>query len=127
MDRFTQILVDILATALSTALLLLIRSGIAWLGTKVKSEKIQLALQEFQTVLEDGIGYVEQTFVRLAKEGGTWNKESQGEALQNCIEYIKDNLTDTTLELLTEDKEDIENWLIGKIESRISYSKPPQG
>ena len=118
-----DIITDIIATALAVAALALIRSGVAWLSAKIKSEKIQLALQEFQTVLEDGIGYVEQTFVRLAKENGTWNTTSQQEALGACIDYIKGNLTQKAYELLTEDKEDIEDWITAKIESYISYSK----
>ena len=118
-----EIIIDIIATALAVAALALIRSGVAWLSAKTKSEKIQLALQEFQTVLEDGIGYVEQTFVRLAKAGGTWNGTAQQEALHTCIDYIKDNMTQKAFELLTEDKEDIEDWITAKIESYISYSK----
>ena len=118
-----DIIIDIIATALAIAALVLIRSGIAWISAKTKSEKIKLALQEFQTVLEDGIGYVEQTFVRLAKENGTWNTTSQQEALGACIDYIKGNLTQKAYELLTEDKEDIEDWITDKIESYISYSK----
>lgn len=123
MDKLTQILVDIIATALAAALLGLIRAGIAWLGTKVQSEKIQIALQELQTVLEDGVGYVEQTFVRLAKEGGTWDGAAQAQALQTCLEYVQNNLTEKTFEILTEDKEDIESWLTAKIESYIQSLK----
>lgn len=126
MEKFNQILIDIIATALATVLICFVRSGIKWLSTKVESEKIRLALQELQTVLVDGIGFVEQTFVRTAKAGGTWNEDTQREALQACIEYIKNNLTQKTVELLTEDKEDIEAWLTGKIESQIAYTKPPQ-
>lgn len=118
-----DIIIDIIATALAIAALALIRSGIAWLGAKTKSEKIQLALQEFQTVLEDGVGYVEQTFVRLTKAGGTWNATTQKEALETCVDYIQNNLTQKAYELLTEDKEDIEDWITAKIESYISYSK----
>lgn len=118
-----DIITDIIATALAVAALALIRSGVARLSAKTKSEKIQLALQEFQTVLEDGIGYVEQTFVRLAKENGTWNTTSQQEALGACIDYIKGNLTQKAYELLTKDKEDIEDWITAKIEAYISYSK----
>ena len=121
--QITQILVGIIATALATALICLIRSGIAWVGTKCKSERTQLALQEFQTVLEDGVGYVEQTFVRLAKAGGTWNSAAQSAALQDCMEYIKNNLTQKTLGILAEDKDNIEEWIEAKIESYISYQK----
>lgn len=118
-----EIIIDIIGTALAAATLALIRSGIAWIGAKTKSEKIRLALQEFQTVLEDGVGYVEQTFVRLAKAGGTWSATTQKEALETCVDYIQNNLTQKAYELLTEDKEDIEDWITAKIESYISYSK----
>lgn len=118
-----DIIIDIIATTLAVAALALIRSGIAWIGAKTRSEKIQLALQEFQTVLEDGIGYVEQTFVRLAKADGKWDSNTQKEALEACIEYIQNNLTQTAYELLTEDKENIEDWITAKIESCIAYSK----
>jgi hypothetical protein len=126
MEKFNQILIDILATALATVLICFVRAGIKWLGTKVESEKIRLALQELQTVLEDGIGFVEQTFVRVAKEGGTWDKAAQEEALKLCRDYVLGNITDKTLNLLTEDKEEIVSWLTAKIESQIHYSKPPQ-
>lgn len=118
-----DIIIDIIATTLAVAALALIRSGIAWISARTKSEKIQLALQEFQTVLEDGIGYVEQTLVRLAKADGRWNSNTQKEALEACIEYIQNNLTQTAYELLAEDKENIEDWITAKIESYISYSK----
>lgn len=118
-----DIIIDIIATALAVAALALIRSGIAWISAKTKSEKIQIALQEFQTVLADGIGYVEQTFVRLAKADGTWNETTQKEALNTCIDYIRGNLTQKAYELLTEGKEDIEDWITAKIESHLSYLK----
>lgn len=123
MEKITQILIDIIGTALATALICLIRAGVAWISTKVHSEKIQLALQEFQTVLIDGVGYVEQTYVRLAKQEGTWDKNTQENALAMCIDYIKNNLTQTTLELLTEDKEHIEAWIESKIEAQIQMQK----
>ena len=74
-------------------------------------------------MLEDGVGFIEQTFVRLAKEGGTWNTTTQREALEDCIKYIQSNLTQKTLDILTEDKEDIEDWIEAKIEAYIQYDK----
>lgn len=121
--NFRDILIEILSTALTAALICLIRSGIIWIGTKTKSEKIRTALSEFQTVLEDGVGYIEQTYVKLAKETETWNREEQVYALNSCIKYIKKNLTQKTLDILTEDKKDIEEWITAKIESYISSLK----
>lgn len=126
MEKFNQILIDIIATALATVLICFVRAGISWISAKVESEKIKLALQELQTVLEDGIGFVEQTFVRVAKDNDTWDKESQQKALEKCRDYVLSNLTDSTLNILTNDKEEIMSWLTAKIESQIHYSKPPR-
>lgn len=123
MNTITQILIEILSTAVATALICLMKAGVDWIGTKCKSEKVQLALQEFQTVLEDGVGYIEQTLVRTAKESNTWNIASQKEALASCIEYIKENVTEKAWDILTEDKDDIEAWVEAKIEAYIQYQK----
>lgn len=123
MNQITSILIEIIATALATAIVCLIKAGVDYLRAQSHSEKVQLALQEFQTVLEDGVGYVEQTFVRLAKTEGTWDKETQQQALKTCVEYVQDNLTRTTLDILTEDKTDIQAWITAKIESWIQNIK----
>lgn len=123
MQYITNILVDIVATALATVVLCLMKSAINWISIRCKHEKVALALQEFQTVLEDGVGYIEQTFVRTSKSDGTWDKASQINALESCIAYIKDNLTQKSLEILTEDKVDIETWITAKIEAYISSLK----
>lgn len=123
MNQITNILIDILATALATAILCWIKSGISWISARCKTERVQLALQEFQTVLEDGVGYVEQTFVRIAKEGGTWDKAAQKEALGLCTDYIIANITESSMKLLSDGKEDIVNWVNAKIESFILNEK----
>ncbi len=123
MSHITQILIDILATALSAALIALIRAGIVWVGTKVKSEKVCLALQELSYVLEDGVNYIEQTFVKNAKQYGNWDKNTQKQALESCLAYVTNNLTQSTLDILTEDKDEIEDWLTAKIEAFIYQNK----
>ena len=123
MQYITDIIVDIVATALATAILCLTKSAINYISVRCKHEKIALALQEFQSVLEDGVGYIEQTLVRTAKEEGKWDKVVQQDALSTCMNYIKDNLTQKTMDILTEDKVDIETWITAKIESYISSLK----
>lgn len=123
MNQITEILVDIIAAAMSTALIYLLREGVQYLKSKSNSEKVQLALQEFQTVLEDGINFVEQTYVRVAKDGDMWDMDAQKRALQTCAGYVRDNLTQTTLGILTDGKSDIESWIESKIEAQIQQMK----
>ena len=123
MSRLTEIVMNVLATALSAAIIYLIRAGVDYLCSKVSSEMIRNALHEFQIVLEDGVGYIEQTFVRAAKESGAWNEATQKTALDRCIDYISNNLTDATLDILAEDKDDIEAWITAKVEAYIQQLK----
>lgn len=123
MNQILDIIIEIVALALSTAIICLFKVGFQYVMTKTKSEKVHLALQELQCVLEDGIGYVEQTMVRVFKEQDCWNAEMQKAALGECIDYVRNNLTDTTLKLLAGDKENIEDWIRAKIEAQIQYQK----
>ena len=123
MNQILDIIIEIVALALSTAILCLFKVGFQYVMSKTKSEKINMALQELQCVLEDGIGYVEQTMVRVYKEQDCWDTEMQKAALGECIDYVKNNLTDTTLKLLAGDKENIEDWRKAKIEAQIQFQK----
>ena len=123
MNQILDIIIEIVALALSTAILCLFKVGFQYVMSMTKSEKVNLALQELQCVLEDGIGYVEQTMVRVYKEQDCWNAEMQKVALCECINYVKNNLTDTTLKLLAGDKENIEDWIKAKIEAQIQFQK----
>lgn len=123
MDKVNQILADIIATAVATAVICLIETGISLISAKCRTEKARLALKELQTVLEDGVRYVEQTFVKAAKENGTWDAETQKVALDRCTDYIIGNLTERTSNLLAEGKDDITQWVQAKIESYIQSCK----
>lgn len=116
-------LTEIAIVIVTTAVTVLIRYGVAYLSTKTKDRKIQLALQELQTVLIDGVQYTEQTFVAPMKELGEWNPDAQKAALQKAAEYVVKNLTDSTTQLIAPDKNDLQTWVEQKIESYIRSIK----
>lgn len=116
-------LTEIAIVIVTTAVTVLIRYGVAYLSTKTKDRKIQLALQELQTVLIDGVQYTEQTFVAPMKELGEWNSDAQKAALQKAAEYVVKNLTDSTTKLIAPDKDDLQTWVEQKIESYIRSIK----
>lgn len=116
-------LTEIAIVIVTTAVTVLIRYGVAYLSTKTKDRKIQLALQELQTVLIDGVRYTEQTFVAPMKEFGEWNPDAQKAALQKAAEYVVKNLTDSTTKLIAPDKDDLQTWVEQKIESYIRSIK----
>jgi hypothetical protein len=116
-------LTEIAIVIITTAITVLIRYGIAYLSTKTKDRKSQLALQELQTVLIDGVQYTEQTFVAPMKELGEWNPDAQKAALQKAAEYVVKNLTESTTKLIAPDKDDLQTWVEQKIESYIRNIK----
>lgn len=118
-----NVLIEIAVVAMSTAVTVLIRYGIAYLSANTKDRKIQLALQELQTVMIDGVQYTEQTFVAPMKENGEWDCDAQKAALQKAAEYVVQNLTKSTKKLVASDKDDLQTWIEQKIESYIRSMK----
>lgn len=118
-----NVLIEIAVVAMSTAITVLIRYGIAYLSANTKDRKIQMALQELQTVMIDGVQYTEQTFVAPMKENGKWDCDAQKAALQKAAEYVVQNLTKSTKKLVTSDKDDLQTWIEQKIESYIRSMK----
>lgn len=118
-----NVLIEIAVVAMSTAVTVLIRYGIAYLSANTNDRKIQLALQELQTVMIDGVQYTEQTFVAPMKENGEWDFDAQKAALQKAAEYVVQNLTKSTKKLVASDKDDLQTWIEQKIESYIRSMK----
>ena len=118
-----NVLIEIAVVAMSTAITVLIRYGIAYLSANTKDRKVQLALQELQTVMIDGVQYTEQTFVAPMKENGEWDCDTQKAALQKAAEYVVQNLTKSAKKLVASDKDDLQTWVEQKIESYIRSMK----
>lgn len=123
MNELLNTLIQIIMAVISAALVVLIRYGITYLSTRTKDNKIQLALQELQTVLIDGVQYTEQTFVTPMKENGEWDCDAQKIALKKAAEYIVQNLTKSTKKLVAADKDDLQTWVEQKVESYIRSLK----
>lgn len=118
-----NVLIEIAVVVMSTAVTVLIRYGIAYLSANTKDRKVQLALQELQTVMIDGVQYTEQTFVAPMKENGEWDCDAQKAALQKAAEYVVQNLTKSTKKLVAFDKDDLQTWVEQKVESYIRSLK----
>lgn len=123
MEAIMNAITQVMVTLLSAAFIILIRYGIAYLSTKTKDRRIQLALQELQTVLIDGVEYTEQVFVAPMKEMGRWDTDAQKAALQKAAEYVVENLTQSTVKLIASDKDDLQTWVEQKIESYLRSIK----
>lgn len=123
MNVFLEAIMTAATTALSAAILILLKHGISYLQSKTTSIKVQLYLKELETVISDGVAYTEQTLVNGFKNSDTWTKEAQYECLNSCVTYIIDNLTAETANYFAENQGDFRTWVASKVEAFIQKSK----
>ena len=66
---------------------------------------------------------VYQTYVEYFKDNNIFDEAKQKEALQRCLDLIKQNIPTTALNWLNKIYNDVDNHLITLIESNIAKSK----
>lgn len=126
MNVLLEAIMTAATTALSAAILILLKHAINYLQSKTTSIKVQLYLKELETVIADGVAYTEQTLVNGFKNSDTWTKEAQYECLNSCVTYIIDNLTAETANYFAENQGDFRTWVSSKVEAFIQKSKVKQ-
>lgn len=119
-DMLSSFLVDVASTVLITLLCWAVRQGINWLTTKIENERLKTALQELESVVIDGIYYMEQTVVKYNKEYEHWDTQTQKEVLDNCKQYVLNTLSEKCKQALTEEnKARLESLIVSKIEAEL--------
>ena len=125
MHEVSKQVLDIVINLLGSLLLGLccgvLRWALAWISSKVKSDKVQKLIAELEKAVMDGVFFTEQTVVKVFKENGSWNDEAKEEARQACMNYITSNLSLQSLESLQElfDTDDLTDIVADKIESAL--------
>jgi len=91
--------------------------------TKIKNEKAQKILTGALNLISDGVDYTYQTYVEAIKGTNLWDKEAQEKALNDTVTYVKNQLAPKSIEFITENYGDVEQWIKGQIEVAIKKSK----
>lgn len=91
--------------------------------TKIKNEKAQKILTGALNLIYDGVDYTYQTYVEAIKGTNLWDKEAQEKALNDTVAYVKNQLAPKSIEFITENYGDVEQWVKGQIEVAIKKSK----
>lgn len=118
---------------LAVGLVALVVMGLRWLKKKgdlidnkyVKGLKDD-AIEELERVAKDAILYTQQTLVEELKEkseDGKLTKEEAKEALETAKEYFYDNVSDSTLDLVSSLIGPAEDWLEEFLEAKLGESK----
>lgn len=128
MNETTQTLVNTLIEAgaliITTIITIVVLPYIKqWLTTKVKDEKYRAAISEVFEQVNLSVNYIEQTVVNQLKKDGKWNTETQKDALNKAIDSVLASLSDSTIEYLESNMNDVPNYIATQIESAIISNK----
>ncbi len=96
---------------------------VAWLNTKIKNEKLRAIINQAVNSVQSVVQATYQTFVETLKAKGSFNEESQIEALNRAKTAAKAQLSTEFTNYLAECGTDTEEWLTTQIESAIYQLK----
>jgi hypothetical protein len=91
----------------------------SWLNTKIKDEKSRALLNRITEVVTRNVASTFQTFVESLKKENKFDEKSQSNALRYTKEQILKELSDETIEYISDNFKDVNSWLTTQIESTI--------
>ena len=113
--------------ALATILTGLASWGVAvlvnWLNSKIKNEKVRVALKNARDIITAEVAKTAQNFVDDLKKSGEFSPEKQAEALKMTLENVKKQLTAEAAAAVNAITDDAEEWLLAEIEKAVKSSK----
>ena len=122
-----EIILNIISVVVTVVILPLISYVgarlITWLNTKIKDENAKQQLTVATDIVTNAVRSVFQTYVETLKKNGTFDKESQKEALIKAKNDALAQMTDEIKEYITKNYGNLETWIITQIESTINILK----
>ena len=92
--------------------------------TYVKSKVNNAKINEAIDIILDTVDKVSQTFVDKLKQSNDFSKENQIKALNQALEEIKALMPDAIKKYIEKNFNDVDQWIINKIESYIKRTNP---
>ena len=90
---------------------------------RTKSDKLAQALQRATDIVEQVVVAVTQTYVDDLKKSGSFDGDAQKQALQMAKEAAVDLISDEVKELIGENYNKFDDWLLSAIEAAVAHSK----
>ena len=90
-----------------------------WLQTKTENELLHAVIDELSKTAETAVGLVQQTYTNQIKSAGVWTEETARQARLLAVGIVRKNLTDTAVDFLIENTEDIEETITRYVESNL--------
>ena len=117
-----HVLIDVAGTVLQAILLGLVAIAIAWLKSKVKSERLLNALTELEQAAEITVGELQQTVVFGLKEAaadGKLSKEEIAELGQMSLSLVKARMSGAAQSLITAAGMDLNDLIRAQVEKQV--------
>lgn len=122
-----EILLNVLSVVVTAVVLPLISWAgarlVAWLNTKIKNENAKQQLTTATTIVANAVGLVAQTYVDSLKKNGSFDAESQKEALTKAKNAALSQMNQEIRDYITTTYGDLETWLVTQIEATINALK----
>ncbi len=112
---------------LFTIIGIIVTAVITWLGNKVssfltahiKDAKALKHMSDITQIVLNGVKATYQSYVEGLKGTDAWTKEAQEKALGMALNTVTSQLSDELLKFIAENYGDVQQWIIGKIESSL--------
>lgn len=90
---------------------------------RTKSDKLAQAVQRATDTVEQVVVAVTQTYVDDLKKSGGFDGDAQRQALNMAKEAAVDLISDEVKQLISENYNTFDDWLLSAIEAAVAHSK----
>lgn len=118
----TCVIAPLLATLTSYAIVFL-HKQIVSLQAKIKDEKLKNLIGTAESIVDQAVTAVTQTYVDELKADGVFDKDAQKNAFEKSKTYIYSLMTEETKNAIMENYGTLDTWVVTKIEESIARNK----
>ena len=123
MEFLTTVIMPALATIVTGLAGWGVSALVAWLNTKIKNEKVRLALENTRDIITAAVSETSQTFVDDLKKAGNFTDAFKAEAYERTLAHVKAQLTEEAAKLIRTTTNDLDMWLTEEIEKAVKNGK----
>lgn len=114
-----NLLETIVNTVLIPAIPIVVGAVVQYVRTKTEGSKIEEAVG----IVLDAVDQTNQTFADQLRKDGTFTEEKQREAMEKSVETALSMMNERTLKILEREFNDVEAWIVSKIEAACKENK----
>ena len=114
-----NLLETIVNTVLIPAIPIVVGAAVQYVRTKTEGSKIEEAVG----IVLDAVDQTNQTFADQLRKDGTFTEEKQREAMEKSGKTALSMMNERTLKILEREFNDVEAWIVSKIEAACKENK----